>query len=388
MAVPDKIKKIIVVIISFIGLALLINVATLTNGDSQNVLVVGSPQNNLQSSSSQNTLPSDSLQSIPSKSIPIDISAVNINSSYQRMIIPDPWGYGYFIHPSVIWSSIPIFGHDYWMSVTPYPYVNQDSSMNQKMETPCLFYSDDGLIFKNASGIENPFAALNLVSYGEDAYGSDPEIVYNPDTKQMYCYYVIGKVFNNSTIEDLKLKIYNGKNLSQEYNCSSVSGVSPAVLYDNISKKFYMWIVDINCTPHQLMRYDSEDGINFTNKTVMDMSQLYKNPWHLDVSYNEYDKNYYMFITFAGCPDLWLARATNITNKFELFQPNPIIYCADITDDKSSTAYTYRSSGVFKGPNTVDLWISAQKESDHMWRIVFVTAEKRNNQWRYSGKNI
>jgi hypothetical protein len=397
MVVPDTIKRMTFVVVSFLGLALLIGVANITNGSSHNILAFDSSQNILAFDSSQNilssdslesTLSSDNLQSVPSNFISADISVVNNNSSYQSTTIPDPWGYGYFTHPSIIWSSIPVFGHHYWLSITPYPYVNQSSSDNQKMETPCLYYSDDGFVFKNASGIKNPFAGINPLGYGEDAYGSDPEIVYNPDTKQMYCYYVIGEVFENLTIEDVKLKIYNGKNLSQEYNCSGVSGVSPAVLYDNKSKKFYMWIVDINYSPHQLIRYDSEDGINFTNKTIMDMSRLYKEIWHLDVSYNEYDRNYYMFITFAGCPDLWLARTTSITSTYVLYQPDPIINCADITDGKNSTVFTYRSSGVFKGPNTVGLWIPAQRESDHMWRTVFVTAERKGYQWKYSGKNI
>jgi hypothetical protein len=372
MELSESIKKIFIIFISIFIVGVLINAeAAFTNVGFQNISANISTQNSSANSTS------------------VDTFAIHSESSYQSTVIPDPWGYGYFTHPSVIWSSIPIFGHDYWMSITPYPYVNQSSSDNQSMETPCLYYSDNGLVFKNVSGIKNPFEGTNLEGYNKDAYGSDPEAVYCPDKKQMYCYYVVGDVFKNFTIEDVHLKIYNGKNLSKDYRCSNVSGISPAVLYDNKSKKFYMWIVDINYSPHQLMRYDSEDGINFTNKTFMDMSKLYKSPWHLDVRYNEYDNTYYMFLISPGCHDLWLAAATNITDTFVLYQRDPIVSCANITDNNSSTAHIYRSSGVFKGKsNTVGLWIPAQRESDNIWHIVYVTAEKIGHDWKYVGKDM
>lgn len=368
MAVSNKTLKILLIIVAFTSVALPLNAdAGLVGDSSQNI-----PVNN-------------SLQNIPANCSSVNTSSISINSISQNTTIPDPWGFGYFIHPSVIWNRTPVFGHNYWMSVTPYPYVDQPSSENQSMETPCLYYSDDGLTFEDPQGIKNPIAGVNPVGYDKNAYGSDPEIVYNPDTKQMFCYYVIGDIVGNVTIEDPKVQIYNGREISKEYNCNGTHGVSPSVIYDQKSKKFYMWIVDIDPQPDQLVRYESTDGINFTNKKIMDISKLYMTPWHTDVCYNQYDKLYYMIIKFSESDDLWLATSNNVTGQFTLWQSTPTIYCENVSSSTNKISSIYRSSGFFKDEsNVLDLWLSVQNDSDGLWHIIHTAARKRNCIWEYS----
>lgn len=359
MTVPTYIMKIIVASVAFTSVAYMLDADAVFAANTQEV---------------NNTLNIDKA--------PDD--RLNGNLTYKPTLIPDPWDYGYFIHPSIVQSDIPIFGHKYWMGVTPYPYTNQSSSADQKLETPCLYYSDDGLTFADAANISNPLIIISPPVYNQSAYGSDPEIVYCSDNDRLYYYYVIGEVFSNYTAEDVKVKLYDGKEITIEYNCSDLHGVSPAVIYDDKAKKFYMWIIDINCKPHQLMRYESINGINYTNETAMDMSKLYGDLWHMDVCYNQYDQTYCMLITFAGKPDLWLASAKNITDEFTLYQCTPVVYCANISDSTSNTVTIYRSTGVFNNTsNTLDLWLSVQKESNNMWHIVHATAKKERCDWKY-----
>ena len=76
------------------------------------------------------------------------------------------------------------------------------------------------------------------------------------------CYYVIGDIVGNLTVEDPKLRTYDGNIVSSEINVTA-HGVSPAVLYDNATGIFYMWIIDIDSKPNVIYRYTSTDGVNF-----------------------------------------------------------------------------------------------------------------------------
>jgi hypothetical protein len=170
--------------------------------------------------------------------------------------------------------------------------------------------------------------------------------------------------------------------MSCEYNCTGLDGVSPAVLYDNKTDKFYVWYVDINEIAHRLMRCESKDGIHFNNKTVMDATRLYKEPWHLDIVKNEHEHLYYILMTFAGVKDLYLACAQDIDGDFVLFQREPIVYCSDICDDISNTSSTYRSTGAFnETTGDFNIWTSAQRDSTNMWHVVHTKAKHVRYKW-------
>jgi hypothetical protein len=402
MELANTTVKILLIIISFVSVGFAMNADLIyTNINSQNSLLLNGSQNTPVNSFSVdshaiNNNPVYKKTAIPDNlpvsQISADIRSLKSNPAYQNTFIPDPWGFGYFIHPSALWSGKPIFGHNYWLSVTPYPYIDQTVSEDQEKETPCLYSSDNGLIFENASGVKNPFACLNPIKgYDKNAYGSDPDIVYCPVTDQMFCYYVVGNIVGETTIEDPKVRIYNGREMSQEYNCTGIRGISPAVIYDQKSRNFYMWIIDINSDQKdkdqedQLVRYESTDGINFTKKTIMDLSELYECPWHIDVCYNQYDEKYYMLITFLGRPGLWLATADSPTGKFSLYQETPVLYIDDVSSSTDKISFIYRSTGLFKEKsNVLDLWLSVQIKNGGLWRIIHTTAKKNKYVWSHS----
>ena len=65
---------------------------------------------------------------------------LNVTQNRLPLFIPDPYGYNQFNHPSIYFNETGVFGHKWWMLITPYAYSNGT------YENACLYYSDDGLI--------------------------------------------------------------------------------------------------------------------------------------------------------------------------------------------------------------------------------------------------
>jgi hypothetical protein len=168
---------------------------------------------------------------------------LNVTQNRLPLSIPDPYGYNQFNHPSIYFNETGVFGHKWWMFITPYAYSNGT------LENACLYYSDDGIIWHVPPGVTNPIGMQIESEYTSNAYGSDPDLIYNPNTGKLMCYYVIEDVIGNVTIENPKVKTYDGITVSPEINVTA-HGVSPAVMYDKATRTYYMWIVDIDLQPH------------------------------------------------------------------------------------------------------------------------------------------
>ena len=206
----------------------------------------------------------------------VNMYMLNVTQNRLPLSIPDPYGYNQFNHPSIYFNKTGVFGHKWWMFITPYAYSRGE------LENACLYYSDDGLVWHVPPGVKNPIGtpieseyesnAYGLDPYGSDPYGSDSRgsdpygsdshIIYNPNIGKFMCYYVIGDIVGDETVEDPKVKTYDGITVSSEINVNG-HGVSPAVLYDEATRTYYMWIVDIDPTPHVIYRYTSADGDSF-----------------------------------------------------------------------------------------------------------------------------
>jgi len=105
-----------------------------------------------------------------------------------ELTIPTYDGSGQVAHPTVIdflseygleqWG-----GYRFWMSGSPYP------GANDFYENPCLWVSDDGLVWEMPDGIEQPLANAPRDYHRRNIYNSDPTIVYNPLTDEIELYY-------------------------------------------------------------------------------------------------------------------------------------------------------------------------------------------------------
>jgi hypothetical protein len=109
-----------------------------------------------------------------------------LKNADQPLLIQTYDGSDQVVHPSIIdfqneygideWS-----GYRYWMVLTPYPF-GQD-----QYENPSLYASHDGFKWDVPQNITNP---LDKGRGGLDmGFLSDPEMIYNPDTNQIWVYY-------------------------------------------------------------------------------------------------------------------------------------------------------------------------------------------------------
>jgi len=120
-----------------------------------------------------------------------------LSNAKQSLQIPTYDGSDQVVHPSIIdfrneynqetWS-----GYRYWMVLTPFPY-NQE-----KYENPSLYASHDGFSWIIPPKITNP---LDKVPESGKGFFSDPDMIYNPVTDQLWIYYR----FTNLDIMEMKL---------------------------------------------------------------------------------------------------------------------------------------------------------------------------------------
>ena len=128
---------------------------------------------------------------------------LNVTQNRLPLSISDPYGYNQFNHPSIYFNEIGVFGHKWWMFITPYAYSRGE------LENACLYYSDDGLVWHVPPGVKNPIGtpieseyesnAYGLDPYGSDPYDSDSHIIYNPNIWKFMCYYVIEDVVGDDS---------------------------------------------------------------------------------------------------------------------------------------------------------------------------------------------
>ncbi len=316
---------------------------------------------------------------------------LNVTQNRLPLSIHDPYGYNQFNHPSIYFNETGVFGHKWWMLITPYAYSNGT------YENACLYYSDDGLVWHVPPGVKNPIGTqieseYNSNAYGSDPYGSDPydsdpygsdpDLIYNPNTGEFMCYYVIGEVIGNVTIKNPKVKTYDGITVSPEINVTA-HGVSPAVLYDNATQIYYMWIVDIDPQPHVIYRYTSTDGVHFANKQAVDQSSHYQ-PWHMNIMNYPGKSTIYALFTLIGNEgfndDLHIATANSYTNNFTV-QSSPLLKVEDSSSATHEDVQLYRSAGIFSDDgNILNLWIPAH-DTIGVWTVFYTQATKENSVW-------
>ena len=321
----------------------------------------------------------------------VNMYMLNVTQNRLPLSIPDPYGYNQFNHPSIYFNETGVFGHKWWMFITPYAYSNST------YENACLYYSDDGLVWHVPPEVKNPIGTQTEYGYnsnaygsdpygsdpyGPDPYGSDPHLIYNPNTGKFMCYYIIGDVIGDVTIESPKVKTYDGITVSPEMNVTG-HGVSPAVMYDNATRTYYMWIVDIDPQPHIINRYTSIDGVHFGNKQAMGQSSDYQ-PWHINTMTYPGKSTIYALSTLYSnngfSDDLHIATANNYTDNFTV-QKSPLLKVKDSSSAKHEDVQLYRSAGIFSDDgNILKLWIPA-RDTLGVWTVFYTQATKVNGVW-------
>lgn len=171
-------------------------------------------------------------------------------------------------------------GYRYWMVLTP----NQDGY--SQYENPCLAASNDGVNWVVPNGIENPLSGVKHEPAG--THNCDTDLVYNPDSDELWVYYVWEQDSPAGTPSNLRLIRVKEKNDGFEIT-STTDGKpyerlinsqyrydmqSPAVVRRN-ANTWLMWSNNSdsdnsgNGWQSQVAfveLYTSADGKNWTNK--------------------------------------------------------------------------------------------------------------------------
>lgn len=84
------------------------------------------------------------------------------------------------LHPSCLYFKEGWNGYKFWFVFTPY------KGMNDAIENPCMYVSQDGENFAPLEGA-NPLDDIILPK--EQEYNSDPELVYNSDLHRIECWW-------------------------------------------------------------------------------------------------------------------------------------------------------------------------------------------------------
>ena len=192
------------------------------------------------------------------------------------------------LHPSVLYFSNCWNGWKFWMSYCSYP---------DNYENPCIAVSN-----KPNSEWTTPYGLLNPLDFPfENGTLSDPELVYNPSTDELWLYYRYTSPI--SARERIYRKISkNGVDWSDRVVTSLQQSdkawqfISPTVLLKG--SLCYLWCVDRRAAPEpfKLFRYQSVDGLQWVEKTECSFDKNFPYPltiWHPDIIYIDKTQEYY-----------------------------------------------------------------------------------------------
>lgn len=162
------------------------------------------------------------------------------------------------LHPSCLYFKDGWCGYKFWFVFTPY------KGMNDAIENPCMYVSNDGEHFTSIEGA-NPLDDIALTK--EQEYNSDPELVYNSDLDRIECWWRRVQTNEYPTEEGKNREIIyrsyttDGKSWSDkqvmldyknDYN-DTTGVISPSLIYENGTYK--MWAINSESDEREDNRY-------------------------------------------------------------------------------------------------------------------------------------
>lgn len=273
-------------------------------------------------------------------------------------------GSGEVVHPDVVTFAEPWNGHRYWNAITPYP-----KSATQ-FENPSLFASEDGDNWTIPTGVTNP---LQKTARG---YLSDPDMVYEPVSNQLWLYYreVEERKLPNGKMAHLADHVWmtassDGTHWGTPKRVVTDPGkfvVSPSIVRTS-DGAWRMYQVDTGkdgCSAKgstvKLRR--STDGITWSNPSNAGLVQAGFVPWHIDVQYipsrGEYWALTAAYVAARGCTTTSLFLATSPDGTKWTTYPTPVLAPGDMPEFSSAV---YRSTFAYESSDNVTIWFSGAR---------------------------
>jgi len=273
-------------------------------------------------------------------------------------------GSGQVVHPDVVVFDQPWNGHKLWNAITPYP-----NSATQ-FENPSLFVSEDG----DTWGI--PEGVLNPLSRTKRGYLSDPDMLFEPKSGQMWLYYrevqnVSGKKGVAAHMADNVWLTTSSDAITwstprQVVTDSGRFVVSPSIVRtpdENMS----MYQIDAgrrgcSALTTRITRRRSANGLDWSAPVPIAFTQTGYVPWHLDVQYMPSRKEYWAlvaaYIGTRGCMTTSLFLATSSDGVSWTTYPTPVLAAGEIPQFGLAV---YRSTFALAANDSVTIWYSGAK---------------------------
>lgn len=288
-------------------------------------------------------------------------------------------------------------GYRYWMVLTP----NQDGY--SQYENPCLAASNDGVNWVVPNGIENPLSGVKHEPAG--THNCDTDLVYNPDSGELWVYYVWEQDSPAGTPSNLRLIRVKEKN--DGFEITSTTDGKPYERLINSQYRYDMqspavvrrdadtWLMWSNNSDSDnsgngwqsqvafVELYTSTDGKNWTNKQSLADTLVLKGadgiasyiPWHLDVQWVESQNKYWgLFCAYpkgGNTNRTYLLFGTSEDGKTWTTYPKPLLAPRD---NKWDNNFIYRSTFVYDDASgTLQVWYSGGKSGG--WRIAYTEFE-------------
>lgn len=184
-------------------------------------------------------------------------------------------GSGEVVHPDVAFPPTDWNGDVLRLAITPYP------GGDARFEDPSLFTGADGLHWTVPAGVVNPLVRPTA------GYLSDPDIVFDPDTRRLRLYYR-----QVSAANDIELST-SADGVHWDAPRLVLSGPNHTVVSPSVVRRsagdWWMWAVNggIGCTaPAATLEVRrSSDGIHWSAPVAASLSQPGYFPWHVDVEW-------------------------------------------------------------------------------------------------------
>lgn len=267
-------------------------------------------------------------------------------------------GSGEVVHPDFVRPPMSFNNRSTYLAITPYP------KGNAKYENPSIFSAANEYAWIPVNKASTPIA------FPKSGHLSDPDVVYNYSTNELWVYYREA----NSNNEILLTRSSNGVEWTKPQLVLSAPShqlISPSVVRHN-RNEWIMWTVNggsSGCSAKSTsieMRL-SEDGIHWGNPTPVTFDNGSISPWHLEVQWipsrNEY-WSVYNGKTPGSCttPVLYFATSKNgvtwnvfptpLLQKGAIDEFNDVVYRSTFEYNPHRDEITFWYSGAkFVSPN-------------------------------------
>ena len=267
-------------------------------------------------------------------------------------------GSGQLVHPDVAFFPRGFWGMRYWYTATPYP------GGDANFENPSIYDGASAGEMRMPDGLVNP-----LAKPAPNSYLSDPDIVYDPQRRELRMYY-------RQTTPDgdqiFLVKSADGTNWGKSQLAMGgvrYSLISPAIIRAD-DGAWRMWTVNATAAGCRsaaslltLQQRRSNDGISWSAPEAVALTIAGRVPWHWDVQYVRAKGEYWAMVAAypdgGNCSQTSLYFARSVDGTTWSVAPSPLLRAGDFSPIRD---LVYRSTFRYhEGSDAVSVWFSGAR---------------------------